>query len=71
MRMDAIVPFVASLSFYLLACDLLANTPQIRVSIEATVKNDDDAKMISALSHEFRKLDGVQVIDTQPDLQIS
>jgi hypothetical protein len=33
--------------------------------------NGDDARMISALSHKFRKLDGVSVTDTQPALNIT
>jgi hypothetical protein len=31
----------------------------------------DDTRMLSALSHEFRKLDGVLVTDTEPSLEIT
>jgi len=55
----------------LLACDLSADTPQIRVSIQAKGDNGDDARMVSALSHEFRKLDGVLVTDTDPALKVT
>jgi hypothetical protein len=66
-----ITQFVASLVICLLTCDLLADTPQIRVSIAAHVEDGDDSRFVSALSHEFRKLDGVLVTDTRPALKIS
>jgi hypothetical protein len=67
-----IIPFVASLSICLFAGDLSADTPLIRVSVHsASPDNGADARMLSALSHEFRKLDGVSVTDTQPALKIS
>jgi hypothetical protein len=47
-----IIPFVACLLF---ACDLSADTPLIRVSIDVGCKDCDEAEMVSALSHEFRK----------------
>jgi hypothetical protein len=66
-----ITPFVASLLMCLLACDLSADTPQIRLSVQAQGEHGDDARMVSALSHEFRKLDGVSVTDTQPALKVT
>jgi hypothetical protein len=53
------------------AGSLLGETPQIRISIGAQSDNGDDARMVSALSHEFRKLDNVLVTDTQPTLKIT
>jgi hypothetical protein len=69
--MNAITPFVASLLICSFACKLSADTPQIRLSVEAHGENGDDARIVSALSREFRKLDGVLVIDTQPALKIT
>jgi hypothetical protein len=55
----------------LLACNLSADAPPIRVSVEADCDNCDAARMLSALSTQFRrKLDGVSVTDTQPALKI-
>jgi hypothetical protein len=62
------IPFVASLLICSFAFNLSADTPQIRVSL--VVKGDDEAQMVSALSQELRKLDGVLVTDTQPALKI-
>jgi hypothetical protein len=70
-RMKAIIGFVASVLICSFACNLSADTPKIRVSIEAQRHNANDAQMISALSHEFRKLDGVSVSDTPPALKVS
>jgi len=69
--MNAIIPFIASLLVCSLACNLSADTPQIRVAIQATVKNGNDAEIVSALSREIRKLDGISVTDSQPALKIS
>jgi hypothetical protein len=68
--MNAIRLFVASLLMCSFACNLSADTPQIRVSVEAKGKNGDDARIVSALSRELRKLDGVSVTDAQPALKI-
>jgi len=68
--MNAIIPFAAGLPICSFACDLSAETPQIRVSIQAKGENGNDAKIVSALSREFRKLDGISVTDTQPALKI-
>ena len=65
-----IIPFVASLLICSFACYLSADTPPIRVSVEADCDNCDAAQMLSALSNQFRKLDGVSVTDTQPALKI-
>jgi hypothetical protein len=62
--------FCRCLLICLFACNLLADTPPIRVSIEGKCSECDEAQMVSALSHEFRKLDGVLVADTQPALKI-
>jgi hypothetical protein len=63
--------FVAGLLICLLPCNLSANTPPIRVSIAVEGDIGENARIVSALSHEFRKLDGVSVTDTQPALKIS
>jgi len=67
--------YVTLLAASLLICSfpfrLSADTPWIRVKVEAEGSNGDDARMISALSREFRKLDGVLVTDTQPLLEVS
>lgn len=68
--MNPITPFVASLLICSFPWNLSADSPQIRVSIQARVHNGDDARMLGALSHEFRNLDGVSVTDTQPALKI-
>jgi hypothetical protein len=62
---------IATLSICTLASKPLADTLQIRVSVGAQGDNGDDARMVSALSREFRKLDGVLVTDTQPVLRIT
>jgi len=70
--MNAILSFVVTLLTYVFACQMLAGAPEIRVNVTApTGDNGDDAQMVSALSHEFRKLDGVLVTDTKPALNIS
>jgi hypothetical protein len=66
-----IIPFVASLLICLFACGLSAETPLIRLSIQVKSDNVDNGRMVSALSHELRKLDGVSVTDTQPAFKIS
>jgi hypothetical protein len=66
-----IIPFIASLLICSFACNSLGDTPQIRLSVQAQGDNGDDARMVSALSREFRKLDGVLVTDTQPTLKIT
>jgi hypothetical protein len=65
-----IIPFVASLLIGSFPCNLSADTPQIRVSVQAQGDNGDDARMVSALSREFSKLDGVSVTETQPAIKI-
>ena len=68
--MHAVTLFIASL-FCSLGCNLSADTPPIRVSLKVTCQNcDNDANLVSALSHEFRKLDDVLVTDTQPELKV-
>jgi hypothetical protein len=62
--MNAIVSLVASLLICSFACNLSADVPEIRVSVEAQGENGDDTRMVSALSHEFRKLDGISVTHT-------
>ena len=66
-----IISFVASLLICSLSFNLPADTPQIRLSVDAAVLRGDTPSMVSALSREFRKLDGVLVTDTQPTLIIS
>jgi hypothetical protein len=66
-----IIPFVACLLICLFPCNLPADIPQIRLSVRAHGENGDDARMLSALSHELRKLDGVVVTDTQPALKVT
>ena len=66
-----IIPFVASLLICSLGCNLSAATPQVRLSVEVKGANGDDTRMVSALSHELRKLDGVSVTDIQPALEIT
>ena len=69
-RMNTITPFVASLLIWVLTCNSSADTPQIRLSVQVEGDNPDDARLRSALSQEFRKLDGVSVTDNQPALRI-
>jgi len=66
-----IISFVASLLICSLSFNLPADTPQIRLSVDAAVLRGDTPSMVSALSREFRKLDGVLVTDKQPELKIS
>ncbi|HZS16490.1 MAG TPA: hypothetical protein VFA51_01015 [Candidatus Udaeobacter sp.] len=61
---------VAAVIVCVFACNSPADTPQIRIALAVTGKNGDDARMVSALSHEFRKLDGVSVTEAQPMLKI-
>jgi hypothetical protein len=65
------IPFVASLLICSIACTSSADTPQIRVGIQAKIENGNDAQIVSALSREIRKLDGISVTDSQPALKIS
>src|SRR5882724_6724429 len=69
--MNAIISLVASLLIWSFACNLSADVPQIRISVDAQGDKGDDTRMVSALSHEFRKLDGVSVTDTQPALKVT
>jgi hypothetical protein len=66
-----ITPFFASLLICSFSFNLSADTPQIRVSVDAQGLDGDTPSMVSALSREFRKLDGVLVTDTQPELKVS
>ncbi len=70
--MNATIPFVVGLLICSFAGNLSADTPQIRVSVQIEGEGDNagDAHMLSALSREFRKLDGVSVTDTQPALKV-
>ena len=69
---NTIVSLVVTLLTYVFACHLLAGTPEIRVNVTAPSGDTaDNEQMVSALSHEFRKLDGVLVTDTKPMLNIS
>src|SRR5215475_3485109 len=65
-----IIPIFASMLICSFSFDLSADTPRIRVSVQAQGLDNDDALMLGALSREFRKLDGVVVTDTQPTLTI-
>jgi hypothetical protein len=65
-----IIPFFASLLICAFPCNLSADSPQIRVSVAVGGDDTTDTAMLSALSHEFRKLDGVSVTDNQPALKI-
>ena len=62
------VAFVLSLLICSFTCNVSPDTPPIRISVQ--VQGDDDVQMFSALSREFRKLDGISVNDTQPALTI-
>jgi len=66
-----ILLIIASLLICSFPCNLSADTPQIRVSVETRGLDNDDPRMLSALLREFRKLDGVVVTDTQPALKIT
>jgi len=66
-----IIPFFASLLICSFSFNLSADTPQIHVSIDAQGLGDDTPSMVSALSREFRKLDGVLVTDKQPVLKVN
>jgi hypothetical protein len=68
--MNGISLFTASVIICAFACDLSADTPQIRVTIHVFNETGDNAQIVSALSREFRKLDGVSVTDKQPALTI-
>ena len=65
-RMNSVIPFVASLLICSVVCNSSADTPQIRVGIQAKIENGNDAQIVSALSREIRKLDGISVTDSQP-----
>jgi hypothetical protein len=71
MRKFHIALFAVSLSIYSFKFNLSADTPQIRISVDILDENGNDVRMLSALSHEFRKLDGVVVTDTHPMLKVS
>jgi hypothetical protein len=62
------VAFVLSLLICSFTCNVSPDTPPIRISVQ--VQGDDDVQMFSALSREFRKLDGISANDTQPALTI-
>ena len=62
---------IASLSICLFAYNLSADTKPIRVSVAVHCSSRDEAQMRSAVSHEFRRLDGVSVTDTQPALKVT
>jgi hypothetical protein len=66
-----LMPLVASLLICSFSFNLSADAPQIRVSVAAEGLGGDTPSMVSALSREFRKLDGVLVTDTQPELKIT
>jgi len=42
------IPFVASLLICSIACTSSADTPQIRVGIQAKIENGNDAQIVSA-----------------------
>jgi hypothetical protein len=65
------VLFAASLLICSFALNSAADVPQILISVDAQGNIGDDNRMVSALSHEFRKLDGVSVTDTQPKLKVT
>jgi hypothetical protein len=66
-----VIAFFASLLICSFPCSLSADTPQIRVSVDAQGLGGDTPAVVSALSREFRKLDGVLVTDKRPELEIS
>ena len=65
-----IVPLVVSLLVCWFACNLSADTPPIRISVQVNRDDADSARLVSALSREFGKLDGVTVDGMQPALTI-
>ena len=68
-------PMLRSLLVVSLSCTPLmrssADAAQIRVSVSAQAEHGDDARMVSALSREFRKMDGLLVTDTEPGLKVT
>jgi hypothetical protein len=68
--MRAITLFVVSLLIWAFTYNSSADTPQIRLSVQVVGDEPDDVQLLSALSQEFRKLDGVSVTDNQPALRI-
>jgi len=62
--------FVARLLICLFPFNLSADAPRIRVSIIAKANGGEESRLLSSLSNEFRKLDGVQVTDEQPTVKI-
>jgi hypothetical protein len=50
---------------------LFADSPKLRISVDAQSHQGDSGKMVSLLSSEFRKLDGVLVTDTQPEAKVT
>src|SRR5262245_60498629 len=65
-----IVPFVVSLLVCWFACNLSADTPPIRISVQVNREDADSERLVSALLREFGKLDGVTVDGMQPALTI-
>ena len=66
-----IVPFVVSLLVCWFACNLPADTWPIRIKVQVFRGDADGERLVSALSGEFRKLDGVTVDDTQSKSTVS
>jgi hypothetical protein len=62
--------FDPSKPFTVVETPMPADTQHIRVSISADADEGDTPSMVSAVSREFRKLDGVLVTDTLPELRI-
>jgi hypothetical protein len=50
---------------------LFADAPKIRITVDAEADDGTSGKMVSLLSGEFRKLDGVLITDAQPEFRIS
>jgi len=65
-----IVPFLVSLLVCWFACNLPADTWPIRIKVQVFRGDADGERLVSALSGEFRKLDGVTVDDMQPAVEI-
>ncbi len=68
--MNAIPPFVASLLIWAFTCNSSADTPPIRLKVQVVRDDADGERLVSALSREFRKLDGVAVTDERPAREI-
>lgn len=65
-----IVPFVVSLLVCWFTCTLSAGTPPIRINVQASRDDADSERLVSALTREFGKLDGVMVDGMQPAITI-